>query len=67
MSWLYPKARMLASRWLVMFQHFFLRVTPSLSTVHLSALRMCVIIFGFCTGRSGTTSLICFTSPVAQQ
>lgn len=61
MSCLYPKARMLASRRLVMFQHFFIRVSPSWSTVPFSAFRMYVIIFGFCSGRSGT-ALTCFTS-----
>src|SRR5690349_15191376 len=55
MSCLSPKARMLLSRMLVMFQHFFFSVWPSSRTVHRRMCRMCYTSFGDCIDRSGTS------------
>src|SRR5690348_9144447 len=54
MSSLYPKARVLASRLLVMFQRFLFCVLPSGRMVHCSVCRMSFTSVGVCVGRFGT-------------
>ena len=61
MSCLSPKARILPSRMLVMFQHVFFSVWPSERTVHRRICRMWSTSSDDCTGRFGT-ALTCLAS-----